>query len=513
VVDLTALPPLPETLTAITGNGHHYYFAVTEPTRKSKPMPGIDFQADGSYVILPNARHVSGRQYAWRDPAVPIASLPQVLLDAVAAPTGQIGHAGDGEPFPEGTRNDSLYREVERLAIFGIKDRSLQLTAHAINQDRCKPPLSMEEVEAIIASAAKRGAELSAGQLDWLAASVSASVDSPVEAQARVVPGGDFILDEPEGIPAVWGDGEQVLWAEGEGVMLHGHQGVGKTTIAQQLVLHRIGVRDGPFLGLTVAVSDRPVLYLAMDRPRQAARSFRRMVNELDRPALNKGLVIHRGPLPINPVERPGNLADFAEMACPDVGTIVVDSLKDLAPGLTDDKIGAALNMMFQEIIARGIELVLLHHERKAENAGRRASRLDDVYGSTWLTSGLGSVIALVGDPGDPTIELHHSKQPGEPVGPLTIRHDHANGLSTLADAVSLWQIMRAAGAGGLTKKQAAQALFGRASGNEIKRITTRFKKWGDLVGKKPGTHTAEGYTGDTYFLLPLAMQLVDEPE
>jgi hypothetical protein len=169
--------------------------------------------------------------------------------------------------------------------------------------------------------------------------------------------------------------------------------------------------------------------------------------------------------------------------------------------------------MMFQEIIARGIELVLLHHERKAENAGRRASRLDDVYGSTWLTSGLGSVIALVGDPGDPTIELHHSKQPGEPVGPLTIRHDHANGLSTLADAVSLWQIMRAAGAGGLTKKQAAQALFGRASGNEIKRITTRFKKWGDLVGKKPGTHTAEGYTGDTYFLLPLAMQLVDEPE
>ena len=61
----------------------------------------------------------------------------------------------------------------------------------------------------------------------------------------RLVAGGDFVLDEPETIPAVWGDGERVLWPEGEGVMITGHQGVGKTTIGQQLVLHRVGLSNG----------------------------------------------------------------------------------------------------------------------------------------------------------------------------------------------------------------------------------------------------------------------------
>ena len=36
-----------------------------------------------------------------------------------------------------------------------------------------------------------------------------------------------------------------MLWAEGEGIMITGHQGAGKTTVAQQLVLHRIGLRAG----------------------------------------------------------------------------------------------------------------------------------------------------------------------------------------------------------------------------------------------------------------------------
>jgi hypothetical protein len=61
--------------------------------------------------------------------------------------------------------------------------------------------------------------------------------------------GGDFILDEPEIIPAIWGQGERVLWAEGEGIMITGHQGVGKTIVAQQLVLHRIGLRAGDSCG------------------------------------------------------------------------------------------------------------------------------------------------------------------------------------------------------------------------------------------------------------------------
>ncbi len=51
--------------------------------------------------------------------------------------------------------------------------------------------------------------------------------------------------------------------------------------------------------------------------------------------------------------------------------------------------------------------LVLLTRSRKFWAPGRRVQD-----GSTWLTSGLGSVIVLDGEPGDPTVELRHLKQP-----------------------------------------------------------------------------------------------------
>jgi hypothetical protein len=85
----------------------------------------------------------------------------------------------------------------------------------------------------------------------------------------RLTPGGDWGLDAPTTVPAIWGDGPLVLAAEGEGTMIAGQQGTGKTAIAQQLVLHRHRVRAGGLLGLSVAPEpQRPTLYLAMDRPR-----------------------------------------------------------------------------------------------------------------------------------------------------------------------------------------------------------------------------------------------------
>ena len=46
------------------------------------------------------------------------------------------------------------------------------------------------------------------------------------------VDGGTFILDIPEAIPALWGDGDDVLWAQGESLMIAGPLGLGKTTLA-----------------------------------------------------------------------------------------------------------------------------------------------------------------------------------------------------------------------------------------------------------------------------------------
>jgi hypothetical protein len=56
------------------------------------------------------------------------------------------------------------------------------------------------------------------------------------------VDGAAFALDAPDHVPAIWGADNRVLWAKGEPAMIYGPQGVGKTTIAQQLVLRRIGL-------------------------------------------------------------------------------------------------------------------------------------------------------------------------------------------------------------------------------------------------------------------------------
>ena len=172
------------------------------------------------------------------------------------------------------------------------------------------------------------------------------------------------------------------------------------------------------------------------------------MIAESDRQRLNSQLVVWRGPLPVDPTRDKDQFADFAEEICPNVGTIIADSVKDFAPGISDDKVGSALNLSWQEVIARDIQLMLLHHERKAPNGVKRVHSLDDVYGSTWLTSGLGSVIVLDGEPGDPTVELRHLKQPAEPVGPLTLRHDHSVGRTVLFDSrPDLLELLITAGA------------------------------------------------------------------
>lgn len=239
---------------------------------------------------------------------------------------------------------------------------------------------------------------------------------------------GGTILDEPEICPALWGQGDQVLWAEGEGLMISAPQGTGKTTIGQQIVLHGLGVRTGPFLGQPVRKMEK-VVYLAMDRPRQARRSFKRMVEDSDRDALNERLALWQGPTPADILKRPELLMLMAQSQDADV--IVIDSLKDVAPGLSSDEVGAAVNSAFQHVIAAGIDLLVLHHTRKGSKDSS-ASGINGVYGSTWLTSGMGSIVSIAGDPGATVVKLTHTKQPADTVGPLTLQHEHRRGVTSI---------------------------------------------------------------------------------
>jgi hypothetical protein len=296
----------------------------------------------------------------------------------------------------------------------------------------------------------------------------------------RMVTGGSFVLDVPAAVESLWGSDEKVIWPDGEGLMLTGTQGVGKTTLAQQLVLSLIGVLDAPVLGLPV-VPGRRVLYLAMDRPQQIRRAFRRQCRDEHRHLLDENLVIWKGPPPADLAKHPEILTEMAEQVDADV--VVVDSLKDAAVGLSEDEVGSGWNRAAQGLLATGRNLLVLHHRKKQTTNAKIG--LDDVYGSTWLTSGMGSVVVLDGKPGDPLVEFRHLKFPVSEVGPMKVSHDQASGLMTVAEQVDLVAVAQAEGS--ITVKQAALLLFGSATTNEVEKARRRLDKRvvaGELVKK-----------------------------
>lgn len=305
---------------------------------------------------------------------------------------------------------------------------------------------------------------------------LTAVPDLPAE-RPRVIQGGAFAFDEPSEVPAVWGSQQAVAWAEGEGLMLVGPDGVGKTAIQQQLLLARLGLQTS-LLGFKVTPAERPVLYIAADRPRQAARSLRRMVAEDDRATLDERLIVWKGPLPFDLATAPEELAPFVESH--GAGDVFIDALKDIALDLNKDESGGRINRAFQECIANGIELCISHHQRKELQAGKgtvKPTRLADVYGSRWLTAGMGSVLLLWGEPGDLVVELSHLKQPAEDIGPFKVRHDHRIGQSTVFHPVDLEKLI-ADTYGCITVKQAAAAIYDSASpsANQIEKARRRLE-------------------------------------
>jgi replicative DNA helicase len=127
-------------------------------------------------------------------------------------------------------------------------------------------------------------------------------------------------------------------------------------------------------------------------------------------------------------------------------GTVVIDSMKDLAAGLTDDTNAANVNRALQQAVASGVEVLVLHHQRKATSDNRKANSLADVYGSMHLTAGAGSVLSLWGDAGDPVVDVTHVKQPAGDVGPFKIVHDHTRGTTEVYDAVDLLELLNRLG-------------------------------------------------------------------
>ncbi|MER6379957.1 DnaB-like helicase N-terminal domain-containing protein [Streptomyces sp. NPDC001250] len=268
--------------------------------------------------------------------------------------------------------------------------------------------------------------------------------------------GWDFV--DEIGAPAdpLWGTQEQTAWAKGESLMIVGPPGVGKTTLAHQVILARLGVYQA-VLDLPVTEGER-VLYLALDRPPQIARALRRHLNPKDEPTLRDRLRVWSGPLPTTLDKEPHRLAELAAHHKAD--TVVIDSLKDAVSRLTEDEAAIAYNNARQHALREGAEVLELHHQRKSTAEAPRDQRpvLDRVYGSTWFVGGAGSVLFIAGEAGDPAVKIHHLKTPTGEIGPLPVIHNHVRGTSHVEQALDPLALVRASPEG-LTPRELASHL------------------------------------------------------
>lgn len=332
----------------------------------------------------------------------------------------------------------------------------------------------------------------------------------------RLVDGWEFLQEDPEDEDAaIWGNGPQWLWAPGEPMMLFGGNGVYKSTLSHLLVFarlgllgpdgrprtdHRVTVGDdhpddwGAVLGMPVRPMEHGtrLVYLAGDRPRQIRRAMRRHRRDWMHEILAERLIVHEGPLPFELTTNKDGLADLAmERKGSD---IFVDSLKDYCPKPSEDESANGYNRARQECIARGMQWVEDHHNRKIAQGQPRTNGIEDVYGSRWLTAGAGSVVSMWCDEeGAPMVHVKQVKSPGEFVPELEVTVDKRAGTMGASAHLDPISFIRAAGLEGVTVAQYMRHT-GLTQNNARNQLNTRAKQ--GLLEKVTGD-LSSGTTGD----------------
>lgn len=157
---------LPETIEGVTGTGgRHILYALPDfPVQNSasKLGPGLDVRGVGGYIVAaPSIHPETNRPYEWDGileiEQQRIAPAPPWLLRLIREGEQRKGRTrlDTGDPIPEGMRNDRLFRIGSRLRRFGFSSEELLAALAVVNRERCKPPLSGDELRKIADSAAR----------------------------------------------------------------------------------------------------------------------------------------------------------------------------------------------------------------------------------------------------------------------------------------------------------------------------------------------------------------------
>ncbi len=125
---------LPDTVTASTAKGRHFYFRHPGDMVKNRAglFAGADIRGDGGYVVGPGSIHPSGMPYEWvASPLVmPLAAAPPWLMDALhplAAPLPS--------QRPQAVRSASIRYEAGDCSPYGhaVLQREIEAICRALN--------------------------------------------------------------------------------------------------------------------------------------------------------------------------------------------------------------------------------------------------------------------------------------------------------------------------------------------------------------------------------------------
>jgi len=160
-------------LSLTPGGGRHHLFR--QPQGKSwkntsgKLADKVDTRANGGYIVVPPSV-IEGKPYEWaegyelNEPPDELPEPPDWLIEILDSGNGSVARTvAQGSPqgassppcgniIPSGQRNATLARLAGTMRRVGMEHSEIKAALLQTNSSRCSPPLSMSEVNRIIAS-------------------------------------------------------------------------------------------------------------------------------------------------------------------------------------------------------------------------------------------------------------------------------------------------------------------------------------------------------------------------
>lgn len=425
--------------------GMHLYFAEGEQDWRNSAgglAPGVDVRGNGGYVVAPGG----SRAYEWVDGFD--AELP--VLPAELFPDEPVQRTEVREKRTQAYANTALVRglrDVEEAEV-GERNATLNRVAFSAGQSVGDGLLDEDEARALLwETGIEAGLEeeevsktIDSGLKSGMASVTDLLLDTDALSGSWRGPwraADDLLYAEENNLPAIWGPPEAPLWMPGESLMVAGPSGVGKSTLAQQLVSARIGLSDN-VLGYPVQDDGGRVLYLAMDRSAQVYRMLRRHVPEDDRRArmiFRERIVLRGGRAPVSMTdERHVDwLLEQAQLF--GATTVVLDSLKNVVLKPSDEGLAAGYDATRQALMNERINLIEIHHTRKRSAEGRTQRGVqDDVYGSMTFSAGAGSILLLTPDKDEGKVWLQQVKSLAGTYRPTLLELNGSTGQFAMAE-------------------------------------------------------------------------------